>query len=150
MMVRQLYPWLLHRSLAQHPACPDTRCDDGISLNTGHFCESCGNVIYNRRAHRARLAAELDQEQPALPAAERQRALEERLRAHTEHEVEARERRVRRTGRARGAAYGPCPARPAEGTCPRGSEAVCIGGGGSQAHAESVAVSSTSRSASVR
>lgn len=92
-MIRQPYPWLLHRALVQRPACSDTRCDDGISLDTGQACESCGNVIHLRRAHRARLGAELDQEQPDLPAAERRRVLEERLRAHTEREAEARERR---------------------------------------------------------
>ncbi|MFD4756357.1 hypothetical protein [Streptomyces sp. NPDC058426] len=92
-MIRQPYPWLLHRALVQRPACTDRRCDDGISLDTGQACESCGNVIHLRRAHRSRLGAELDQEQPDLPAAERQRVLEERLRAHTEHEAEARERR---------------------------------------------------------
>ncbi|WP_158716623.1 hypothetical protein [Streptomyces sp. NRRL F-5630] len=92
-MIRQPYPWLLHRALVQRPACSDTRCDDGISLDTGQPCESCGNVIHIRRAHRARLAAELDQEQPALAAAERQRVLEERLREHTERETEARQRR---------------------------------------------------------
>ncbi|WP_431038360.1 hypothetical protein ACQYWQ_27535 [Streptomyces sp. P6-2-1] len=92
-MIRQPYPWLLHRGLVQRPVCPDRRCDDGISLDTGLACASCGNVIHIRRAHRARLAAELDQEQPTLCAAERQRVLEERLREHTEREAQARERR---------------------------------------------------------
>ncbi|WP_432161261.1 hypothetical protein [Streptomyces sp. NRRL F-5630] len=92
-MIRQPYPWLLHRALVQRPACSDMRCDDGISLDTNQPCESCGNVIHIRRAHRARLAAEFDQEQPGLPAAERQRVLEERLREHTAREVEARQRR---------------------------------------------------------
>ncbi|MEW2347989.1 hypothetical protein AB0904_09960 [Streptomyces sp. NPDC006684] len=92
-MIRQPHPWLLHRALVQRPACSDTRCEDGISLDTNRSCESCGNLFRIRRAHRARLVTELDQEQPALPTAGRQSVLEERLREHTEHEAEARERR---------------------------------------------------------
>ncbi len=92
-MIRQPFPWLLHRGLVQRPACSDTRCDDGIRLDTNEACESCGNVIHLRRAHRVRLAAQLDQEQPGLSTAERRQVLEERLRAHTEDEGERRERR---------------------------------------------------------
>ncbi|MFD4756876.1 hypothetical protein [Streptomyces sp. NPDC058426] len=92
-MIREPFAWLLSRGLVQRPACSDTRCDDGIRLDTNEACESCGNVIHIRRAHRARLGAQLDQEQPGLPTAERRQALEERLREHTEHENETRERR---------------------------------------------------------
>ncbi|WP_203233447.1 hypothetical protein [Streptomyces sp. CLI2509] len=92
-MIREPFAWLLSRGLVQRPACSDTRCDDGIRLDTNEACESCGNVIHIRRAHRARLGAQLDQEQPGLPTAERRQVLEERLREHTEHESETRERR---------------------------------------------------------
>ncbi len=82
------FGWLTHRGLVQRPACSDWRCDDGIRLDTGGDCESCGNVVHLRRARRARIAAEVDRERPGLDDGERSQALEERLRAQVATEAE--------------------------------------------------------------
>lgn len=82
------FGWLTHRGLVQRPGCSDWRCDDGIRLDTGGDCESCGNVIHLRRARRARIAAEVDRELPGLDDGERRQVLEERLRAQAAIEAE--------------------------------------------------------------
>jgi hypothetical protein len=88
-LVDRPFPWLTHRGLVQRPACPDLRCDDGIRLDTGAACGTCGNVIHLKRALRAKLAAQLDQELPGLGGRERRRVLEERLREQAGVEAEA-------------------------------------------------------------
>ncbi|MFF1269504.1 hypothetical protein ACFVZE_27095 [Streptomyces anulatus] len=82
------YGWLIRRGLVQRQACSDPRCDDGIRLGTGSDCENCGNVIHSRRSQRARLAAQIDRELPALSAEARRRLLEDRLREQAAIEAE--------------------------------------------------------------
>ncbi|MFL3870583.1 hypothetical protein LT966_28780 [Streptomyces griseobrunneus] len=79
-MVTGPYGWLIRRGLVRRPSCSDPRCDDGIRLDTGSDCENCGNVIHSRRSQRARIAAQIDRELPALTDDERRRLLEIRLR----------------------------------------------------------------------
>ncbi|MEV5784561.1 hypothetical protein AB0L42_26660 [Streptomyces sp. NPDC052287] len=109
-LVRDPMGWLLGRGLVQRPACPDRRCDDGIRLDTGDDCPSCGNIVHIRRSLRARVAAAVEADMPyALPAERRaeigrglreeyvleeQRAQLRRTRA--EHEVAQRQRAVAR------------------------------------------------------
>jgi hypothetical protein len=87
-LVDRPFPWLIRRGLVQRQACSDRRCDDGIRLDTGGECENCNNVLHLRRARRAKIAAEVDQELPGLGGRERRQVLEERLREHTQREAE--------------------------------------------------------------
>ncbi|WP_326681018.1 hypothetical protein [Streptomyces sp. NBC_01237] len=82
------YGWLIRRGLVQRQACSDPRCDDGIRLDTGSDCENCGNVIHSRRSQRARIAAQIDRELPALSGEARRRLLEDRLREQAAIEAE--------------------------------------------------------------
>ena len=86
--VNSPFGWITRRGLVQRPACSDVRCDDGIRLDTGGDCDTCGNVIHIRRARRVRTAADIDRELPGIGAAERRQVLEERLREHTAAEAE--------------------------------------------------------------
>ncbi|MFJ5611075.1 hypothetical protein ACIQCJ_17010 [Streptomyces sp. NPDC093221] len=74
--------------LVLRQACSDRRCDDGIRLDTGAECANCGNVVHIRRAHRARIAAEVEAQLPGLTETERRQVLEERLRAQAALEAE--------------------------------------------------------------
>ncbi|MEW1892282.1 hypothetical protein [Streptomyces sp. NPDC085659] len=105
-LVTDPYAWLIRRGLVQRQACSHLRCDDGIRMDTGQDCENCGNVLHLRRAARARLGADIDRELPGLPADERRRALDERLRKHAAAEAErlARRREEARKEQARRAA----------------------------------------------
>ena len=87
-LVDRPYPWLTRRGLVQRAACSDRRCDDGIRLDTGGECENCGNVLHVRRAHRARIAAEIDRALPGLGDGERRQVLETRLREQAAVEAE--------------------------------------------------------------
>ncbi|MFD8712015.1 hypothetical protein ACFV07_16325 [Streptomyces anulatus] len=79
-LVNEPYGWLMSRGLVQRPACSDPRCDDGIRLDTGGDCASCGNVIHSRRSQRTQIAAQIDRDLPALTDDERRPLLENRLR----------------------------------------------------------------------
>lgn len=87
-LIDRPYPWLIRRGLVQRQACSDRRCDDGIRLDSGGECENCGNVLHIRRARRAKIAAQIDQELPGLADGERRRVLEERLREYAAAEAE--------------------------------------------------------------
>ncbi|MFG2227925.1 hypothetical protein [Streptomyces sp. NPDC048644] len=87
-LVRDTAGWLLGRALVQRRACSDQRCDDGIQVDTGGDCPTCGNVIHIRRAQRARLAAEVDAELPGVGETERREVLEDRLRRQAAREAE--------------------------------------------------------------
>lgn len=113
-LVDSPFPWLTRRGLVQRTSCSDLRCDDGIRLDTGGECGTCGNVFHIRRGRRARIGAEIDRELPGLSRGERRRVVEERLReqAAIEAEVfvwrreqaradEARQARARAAGQAR-------------------------------------------------
>ncbi|MCX4581016.1 hypothetical protein OHB41_49590 [Streptomyces sp. NBC_01571] len=109
-LVRDPMGWLLGRGLVQRPACPDRRCDDGIRLDTGEDCPSCGNVVHIRRSLRARIAAAVDADMPYAPLAERRAETDRRLReeyaldeqraqlrrARAQREVEQRQQAVAR------------------------------------------------------
>ncbi|WP_331762322.1 hypothetical protein OG612_45065 (plasmid) [Streptomyces sp. NBC_01527] len=86
--VRDAVGWLLGRGLIQRPACSDRRCDDGIRLDTGGDCPTCGNVIHLRRGQRARIAAKVDAALPDVGETERRKVLEERLRRQATWEAE--------------------------------------------------------------
>ncbi|MET7344614.1 hypothetical protein [Streptomyces sp. NPDC005547] len=88
------YAWLIRRGLVQRQACSHLRCDDGVRMDTGQDCENCGNLIHLRRGHRARIGADIDRELPGLPADERRRVLDERLREHAAAEAENLARRL--------------------------------------------------------
>ncbi|MEU4800480.1 hypothetical protein [Streptomyces sp. NPDC023327] len=93
-----------HRGLVRRPSCSDVRCDDGVRLDTGTDCDNCANVLHSRRAWRARIAAEVNQELPGLETDARYREIEARMRRHAEAEAadfvarqaEARERAAQR------------------------------------------------------
>ncbi|WP_229898072.1 hypothetical protein [Streptomyces anulatus] len=97
-LVNEPYGWLMSRGLVRRPACSDPRCDDGIRLDTGGDCASCGNVIHSRRSQRTQIAAQIDRDLPALTEDERRRLLESRLREQAA--IEAQDF-VWRTERAR-------------------------------------------------
>jgi hypothetical protein len=91
-LVRDPMGWLLGRGLGQRPACPDLRCDDGIRLDTGSDCPTCGNIVHIRRALRARVRAEMPYGDPTADRDE----FERRLREETVlEEARARSRRTR-------------------------------------------------------
>ncbi|WUT01711.1 hypothetical protein OHA46_33685 (plasmid) [Streptomyces sp. NBC_00708] len=92
--VAEPYAWLIRRGLVQRQACSHLRCDDGVRMDTGQDCENCGNLIHLRRGHRARISADIDRELPDLPADERRRVLDERLREHAAAEAESLARRM--------------------------------------------------------
>ncbi|WP_238153901.1 hypothetical protein [Streptomyces xinghaiensis] len=92
-LVRSPFGWLIHRGLVQRPACSDPRCDDGIRLDTGAECDTCGNVIHIRRAERARIAAQVEAQLPGLGVLEHRQVLEERLREQAAIKAEAFARR---------------------------------------------------------
>lgn len=87
-LIRDPFGWLIGRGLVQRQVCPDRRCDDGIRLDTGADCANCGNVVHIRRAHRARIASEIDAQMPGLTEPERRRVLEEQLREQAATEAE--------------------------------------------------------------
>lgn len=87
-LVDRPYGWLIRRGLVQRPACSDRRCDDGVRLDTGGQCDTCGNVIHLRRARRARIAAEVDRELTGRSDSERRQVLEDRLREQAAMEAE--------------------------------------------------------------
>ncbi|MFG2424979.1 hypothetical protein ACGFWD_38960 [Streptomyces sp. NPDC048448] len=94
-LVRDPMGWLLGRGLLQRPACPDRRCDDGIRLDTGDDCPSCGNVVHIRRSLRARVAAAVEADLPYVLPAERRSEIGRRLRK--EYVLEEQRAQLRRT-----------------------------------------------------
>ncbi|MER6983926.1 hypothetical protein ABT317_45000, partial [Streptomyces carpinensis] len=80
----------------QRPACPDLRCDDGIRLDTGSDCPTCGNIVHTRRALRARVAAQVEGGMTYRDPAACRAEVERRLREETAlEEKRARARRAR-------------------------------------------------------
>ncbi|WP_406466490.1 hypothetical protein [Streptomyces sp. NBC_01594] len=94
-LVRDPMGWLLGRGLVQRPACPDRRCDDGIRLDTGDDCPSCGNVVHIRRSLRARVPAAVEADMPYALPAERRAEIGRRLRE--EYVLEEQRAQLRRT-----------------------------------------------------
>ncbi|MFJ9580766.1 hypothetical protein ACIRQF_30800 [Streptomyces sp. NPDC101191] len=82
-LVRDPIGWLLGRGLVQRPACPDLRCDDGIRLDTGNNCPTCGNIVHIRRTLRAQVAARVKAEMPDTDPATYRTEVEQRLRKET-------------------------------------------------------------------
>lgn len=96
-LVRDPMGWLLGRGLIQRPACPDLRCDDGVRLDTRGECASCGSLLTDRRAVRARVRTETSADLPGASAAELEAAVEKRLREYTAGEAERTRLRHART-----------------------------------------------------
>ncbi|MFG3517590.1 hypothetical protein [Streptomyces bobili] len=95
-LVRDPMGWLLGRGLVQRPACPDLRCDDGIRLDTGSDCPTCGNIVHIRRGLRAQVAARVEADIPCGDPAARREEFERRLREATVlEEARAQSRRAR-------------------------------------------------------
>ncbi|MGW2426619.1 hypothetical protein ACWC0C_47030 [Streptomyces sp. NPDC001709] len=105
--VRDPMGWLLGRGLVQRPVCPDLRCDDGIRLDTGADCPTCGTIVRTRRALRTQVAArvtEMPYRDPAGRRAQAERLLREETvleeqraqvrRAQAEREVEQRQQAI--------------------------------------------------------
>ncbi|MFD7954346.1 hypothetical protein ACFV4X_12710 [Streptomyces ardesiacus] len=82
-LVRDPMGWLLGRGLVQRPACPDLRCDDGIRLDTGNDCPTCGNIVHIRRMLRAQVSARVEAETPGMDPATYRAEVEQRLRKET-------------------------------------------------------------------
>ena len=95
-LVNKPYGWLIGRGLVQRQACTDRRCDDGLRLDTGTECGTCGNVLHIRRARRVKIAAQVGRELPGLSKGEQRRVLEERLREDMWLEAAQAERRRER------------------------------------------------------
>ncbi|WP_159029153.1 hypothetical protein [Streptomyces viridochromogenes] len=95
-LVRDPMGWLLGRGLIQRPACPDLRCDDGIRLDTGSDCPTCGNIVHIRRKLRAQVTARVEADMPSRDPAARRSEVERRLREETVlEEARAQSRRAR-------------------------------------------------------
>ncbi|MFB7853497.1 MULTISPECIES: hypothetical protein [unclassified Streptomyces] len=86
-LITSPFGWLTHCGLVRRPSCSDVRCDDGVRLDTGARCDNCRNVLHNRRAGRARITAEVDEQLPGLDQDERDREIEARMRRHAEAEA---------------------------------------------------------------
>ncbi|MEU5476721.1 hypothetical protein [Streptomyces mirabilis] len=76
--------WLISRGLPRRTSCSDVRCDDGVRLDTRESCGTCDYLVADRRALRGRIVADVDAQLPGIGGAERQRAVEERLREETD------------------------------------------------------------------
>ncbi|MEV6404024.1 hypothetical protein AB0M58_13905 [Streptomyces bobili] len=76
--------WLISRGLPRRPTCSDVRCDDGIRLDTRESCGTCDYLVADRRALRRRFVADVEAQLPGIGGAERQRAIEERMREETD------------------------------------------------------------------
>ncbi|MQS17571.1 hypothetical protein F7Q99_36650 [Streptomyces kaniharaensis] len=88
--------WLLSRGLPQEQVCARTSCDDGIRLDTGALCDTCEMRLADRRATRSAVVAQALAGMPGADYADRQGAIEERLREHAfvkaEQQMTARRR----------------------------------------------------------
>jgi hypothetical protein len=73
--------WLIGRGLPRRADCGDLRCDEGLRMDTGGPCETCGYLVAARRGLRRRVAAKVDAALPHATAEERRAAYEEQLRA---------------------------------------------------------------------
>lgn len=88
--------WLLGRGLPQRQWCWSQLCDEGRRMDTGGECSSCRVLVGDRRALRARIAAEVEQEMPGAVAGDVRAEVEKRLHAAVVSEAAARAARRKR------------------------------------------------------
>ncbi|MFG2227696.1 hypothetical protein [Streptomyces sp. NPDC048644] len=102
--------WLLGRGLIRQDCCSDVRCDEGVRMDNGADCATCGELVAYRRGLRRRVAAQTDADLPGAPIHVRRTATEQRLReailaeaerARIRHERAAAEHAARRAAIAR-------------------------------------------------
>ncbi|MFF6888681.1 hypothetical protein ACFY9F_36525 [Streptomyces sp. NPDC012421] len=86
-LIARPYGWITHRGLVRRPSCSDVRCDDGARLDTGADCDNCANILHNRRAWRARIAATVAEERPGADEYERRQVVEARMREYAAAEA---------------------------------------------------------------
>jgi hypothetical protein len=72
--------WLIGRGLPRRADCGDLRCDEGLRMDTGGPCETCGYLVADRRVLRRRVAAKVDAALPHATAEERRVTYEQQLR----------------------------------------------------------------------
>jgi hypothetical protein len=106
--------WLIGRGLPRRAVCAGVRCDDGLRLDTGGACETCGFVVADRRSVRRQEAARVDAELPAATDAERRVVYEQRLRHRTGLDVERAAIRGERAAAERPARQAAAPQARAE------------------------------------
>ncbi|MEU6331587.1 hypothetical protein ABZ851_30550 [Streptomyces sp. NPDC047049] len=85
--IQDLVGWLLQRGLPHNPECWSTMCDDGVRMDTGGPCESCGCLVGDRRGLRRAVAAEVAACYPQLLPEARRPLYEQELRARVEQQV---------------------------------------------------------------
>ncbi|MEW2434264.1 hypothetical protein AB0952_08785 [Streptomyces caniferus] len=85
--IQDLFGWLLQRGLPHNPECWSTMCDDGVRMDTGGPCESCGCLMGDRRGLRRTVAAEVAARYPQLRPESRRPLYEQELRARFEQQV---------------------------------------------------------------
>ncbi|MGW5609435.1 hypothetical protein ACWEWI_25690 [Streptomyces sp. NPDC003753] len=73
--------WLIGRGLPRRADCGDPRCDEGMRMDTGGPCETCGYLVADRRSLRRQVAVKVDAALPHATAEERRVAYEQQLRA---------------------------------------------------------------------
>ena len=66
--VRDPVGWFIGRGLPRRADCADPRCDEGLRLDTGGPCETCGYLVADRRALRHQVAAKVDAAMPTAIA----------------------------------------------------------------------------------
>ncbi|MFJ8676803.1 hypothetical protein [Streptomyces sp. NPDC093589] len=102
--IQDLVGWLLQRGLPHNPECWSTMCDDGVRMDTGGPCESCGCLVGDRRGLRRAVAAEVAARYPQLLPEARRPLYEQELRARFEqqvaHQLARREEAVRQRERS--------------------------------------------------
>ncbi|MFK0142535.1 hypothetical protein [Streptomyces murinus] len=89
--------WFLGRGLVQRAWCWSRLCDEGRRMDTGGDCPSCQVQIGDRRALRARIAAETSQELAGAKPQVLQAEIEKRLNAAVTLEAAAQAVRRERT-----------------------------------------------------
>ncbi|MEU5547691.1 hypothetical protein AB0G85_35950 [Streptomyces sioyaensis] len=97
--VQDLAGWLVIRGLPQQAGCWSTVCDDGVRMDTGGPCESCGCLVGDRRGLRRAVAAEVTARYPRLSHKDRRPLYEQELHSHFQQhaaqEVARREQTAR-------------------------------------------------------
>jgi hypothetical protein len=78
--VKDAVGWLIGRGLPRRADCSDLRCDEGLRMDTGGPCETCGYLVTDRRSLRHQVAAKVDADMPTATAKERRATYEQRLR----------------------------------------------------------------------
>ncbi|GGX46297.1 hypothetical protein [Streptomyces noursei] len=97
--VQDLAGWLMQRGLPQQAGCWSAVCDDGVRMDTGGPCESCGCLVGDRRGLRRAVAAEVVARYPRLSHEDRRPLYEQEL--HSRFQQQAAQQVARREQAAR-------------------------------------------------